>query len=155
VKRRTYIILLVVLAALLVIQLFRPERNIGDLETETDFLQVSGIPDTLAVVFLNSCYDCHSDYTRYPWYSQLAPVSWFMKNHIEQGRTHLNFSSWGLFDRAQKVGLLDQICEECKAGTMPLKSYRLLHEQARLGPDEIEAICDWSESEAMNILGSE
>ena len=82
-KRRTYIILLVVLAALLVIQLFRPERNIGDLETETDFLKVSGIPDTLAVVFLNSCYDCHSDYTRYPWYSQIAPVSWFMKIHIE------------------------------------------------------------------------
>jgi hypothetical protein len=153
--RRIYIILLILLAALLLTQFFRPEKNVGTLDSKTDFLQASGIPDTLAAVFLNSCYDCHSDDTRYPWYSNIAPVSWFLNKHIEEGRSQLNFSSWGSLDKAEKISLLDGICEECKAGSMPLRSYLIMHGSARLEPDKIESICDWAESEAMDIITSE
>ena len=153
--RRIYVILLILLAAILLIQIFRPEKNLGVLETEADFLQVSGIPDTLKAVFLNSCYDCHSNCTRYPWYSQIAPVSWYLNKHIKEGRDHLNFSSWGILDKAQKISLLSEICEECEAGVMPLNSYLLIHRDARLRPDEIESICEWAESEAMRELALE
>ena len=153
--RRIYVILLILLVTILLIQFFRPEKNLGFMETETDFLQVSGIPDTLAAVFLNSCYDCHSNSTRYPWYSQIVPVSWYLNKHIKEGKAHLNFSSWGIQDKAQKISLLNEISEVCKDGIMPLSSYLLLHRDARLGPDEIESISEWTESEAMKILVSD
>ena len=136
-------------------QFFRPEKNLGNLETEKDFLQVSMVPDTLASVFLNSCYNCHSNNTRYPWYNNVSPLSWYLNKHILDGKEHLNFSSWGTLDKAQKISKLDEICEECKNGAMPLKSYVLVHRDEKLSPDEIEAICEWAESEAMNILSSE
>jgi len=99
-----------ILIILLIMQLFRPERNLGEIDTADDFIQVSLVPDTLARVFLNSCYDCHSDYTNYPWYGNLAPASWILNRHINEGKAQMNFSSWGVLDKAQKISLLDQIC---------------------------------------------
>ena len=153
--RRIYAILLILLAIILLMQFFQPEKNLGDLETEADFLQVSRVPDTLAAVLMNSCYDCHSDNTMYPWYGHIAPVSWFLNKHIEEGKDHLNFSSWGNLNKAQKVSSLNEICEQCKTGFMPMKSYLIIHREARLGPDEIESICEWAESEAMKTLTKE
>ncbi len=153
--RRFSIFLLILLGILIVLQFFRPEKNLGEFDTPSDFLLVSMVPDTLAAVFLNACYDCHSDHTRYPWYSQVSPVSWYLNHHIEEGRTHLNFSTWGTLDKGKKISILDEICEECKAGTMPLKSYLLMHRDTRLSPDQMESICKWAEKEAMRILTSE
>ena len=152
--RRLWIFLGFILAALLVMQFFRPEENLGEADTADDFIQVSQVPDTLARVFLTSCYDCHSNYTNYPWYGNIAPASWFLNSHIREGRARLNFSSWAVLDKAQKISRLDQICEECTSGSMPLNSYVLIHRSAALGADEIEAICAWAEKEAMEIMGS-
>jgi len=143
-----------ILIILLIMQLFRPERNLGEIDTADDFIQVSLVPDTLARVFLNSCYDCHSDYTNYPWYGNLAPASWILNRHINEGKAQMNFSSWGVLDKAQKISLLDQICDECTNGSMPLKSHLLIHRSTVLGADNIEAICDWAEQEAMEIMSS-
>jgi len=151
--RRVYIYAGLVFIVLLV-QFFRPEKNLGEINTADDFIQVSQVPDTLARIFLNSCYDCHSGNTNYPWYGSLAPASWFLNNHISEGKVQLNFSSWGLMDKAQKISQLDQICEECSDGSMPLQSYLIIHRSAGLGADEIEAICEWAEQEAMEIMSS-
>ncbi len=153
--RRIYVLLLVLLGAFLILQFFQPDKNLGNPEPDTDFLRVSRVPDTLAAVFLTSCYDCHSDHTMYPWYNRISPVSWYLNNHIREGKSHLNFSSWGILDKAQKITLLDEICEECGDGTMPLNSYLLIHKDAVLSAGEIDAICKWAESEAMNVLTSE
>ena len=153
--RGFYVFLLILLAVFIVIQLIRPEKNLGSLDTEVDFLQVSQVPDTLAALFLNSCYDCHSDQSRYPWYNRVAPVSWYLNKHIIEGKSHLNFSSWGILDKVQKISVLDQICEECTIGTMPLKSYLFIHGDARLGEEDIKTICEWAEAEAMQILTAE
>jgi len=150
--RKSTIILLILLGVLIIMQFFRPDRNIGDPETEQDLLQVSMVPDTLAAYLLKACYDCHSDNTRYPWYSRVSPFSWYLHNHIEDGRAQLNFSSWGILDKAQKISMLDQICEECTSGSMPMKSYLLIHRDARPGPAQIESICEWADAEAMKIL---
>ena len=154
VMRRFWIIAGGILLVLLLIQFIRPQKNQGIIKSAEDFIQVTQVPDTLARVFLNSCYDCHSNHTSYPWYNSLAPVSWFLNKHVVEGKAHLNFSSWGFLDRAQKISMLDEICEECSDGIMPLKSYTLIHRSADLSPREIEAICDWSEQEAMNIMSS-
>ncbi len=150
--RRTLIYLILLVAALILIQFIRPENNLGELESETDLVQVSQVPDTLASIFLNSCYDCHSNHTRYPWYGNLAPFSWYLNKHVVEGKAHLNFSSWGLMDKAQKISQLDQICEEISSGSMPLKSYLLIHRSSRLSSHDIMAICNWADSEALEIL---
>jgi len=152
-RRRIYLVLVV--AALILIQFFRPEKNLGEPDPETDFIRVSHVPDTLASVFLHSCYDCHSNHTIYPWYSSVAPFSWYLKRHIDEGKAHLNFSSWGIMDKAQKITQLDQICEEITYGTMPLKSYLWIHTSSKLSEQEIKAICEWAESEALEILTGE
>jgi hypothetical protein len=153
--RRRLIYLVSVAAALILIQFIRPEQNLGELDTEIDFIQASGVPDTLASIILNSCYDCHSDHTRYPWYSSLAPVSWYLNRHVVEGKAHLNFSSWGIMDKAKKVTQLDQICEEITYGAMPLNSYLLIHRSSKLSEKDIQAICEWTESEALKILTEE
>lgn len=153
--RRRLIYLVSVLAVLILIQFIRPEKNLGELHTETDFMLVSEVPDNLTSIFLNSCYDCHSNHTRYPWYSNVAPISWYLNKHVEEGKAHLNFSSWGIMDKAQKVTQLDQICEECTHGSMPLNSYLLIHRSSKLNEQDIKSICDWTESEALRILTAE
>ena len=154
VMRRFWLVAGGVILVLLLIQFHRPEQNLGEINIAEDFFQVSMVPDTLARTFLNSCYDCHSNNTNYPWYGNLAPASWYLNKHVLEGKAHLNFSSWGLLDKAKKVSMLDEICEECSNGSMPLKSYTLIHRSAGLSAKEIEAICEWSEQEAMNILRS-
>ncbi len=150
--RRIYFFLAVFLGVFLIIQLIRPERNMGKLDSEEDFLQVSQMPDTLAGIFMNSCYDCHSNHTHYPWYGKVAPMSWYLSKHVTEGKSHLNFSLWGLLDKAEKISGLNEICEECTSGSMPMKSYLLLHKSATLDAGEIEAICGWAEKRAMEIM---
>jgi hypothetical protein len=152
--RRFYLITGIILATLLAMQLIRPEKNLGEIDAADDFIQVSQVPDTLARIFLNSCYDCHSNNTNYPWYGNLAPASWLLSSHIKEGNENLNFSSWAVLDKAQKISRLDQICHECTNGSMPLNSYLLIHRSATLEIDEIEAICEWAEQEAMEIMSS-
>lgn len=143
------------IAVLILIQFIRPEKNLGELHVETDLMHVSQVPDSLATVFLNSCYDCHSNKTNYPWYGKVAPFSWYLNGHIKEGKAHVNFSSWGIMDKAQKITALDEICEEITDGAMPLKSYLLIHRSSRLSEQDIRAVCEWAESEGLEILNAE
>lgn len=152
--RRSYLFLGLLLLVILLIQLIRPEKNLGESSPPEDFILASRVPDTLASIFQNSCYDCHSDRTNYPWYGNIAPATWLMNRHIKAGKAHLNFSSWAVMDKAKKISQLDQICSECSGGSMPLSSYLLLHRSATLGPDNIEAICDWAYKESIEIMNS-
>ena len=94
-----------------------------------------------------SCGDCHSNKTRWPWYSRVAPVSWFVIDHVNEGREHLNFSEWGRYDTSEREEMLEHICKEVKSGAMPLSSYTRLHSDAILSPDDQRALCDWANSQ--------
>jgi hypothetical protein len=153
--RKKLIYLVAIVSALILIQFIRPEKNLGEPDTGTDFIHASKVPDTLAGILLNSCYDCHSNRTRYPWYGNVAPFSWLMNRHIEEGKAHLNFSSWGIMDQAQKITQLEQISEEITSGAMPLKSYLLIHRSSRLSKQDRETISKWAESESLGILKGE
>lgn len=84
------------------------------------------ITPQVATILEQSCNDCHSNKTRWPWYSHVAPVSWFVIDHVDHGRSHLNFSDWGRFDPREAEEMLGMICKEVQSGAMPL----LLHSTA-------------------------
>jgi len=99
-----------------------------------------------------SCFDCHSNQVRFPWYSKLAPSSWFLADHINEGKSHLNFSEWEDYSNREKIGLLEEIKDEVESGNMPLKSYLLIHRNARLNAEEISALLTWAGEATEKIL---
>ena len=104
------------------------------------------------VAILNrSCIDCHSNKTRWPWYSNVAPVSWFVIDHVNEGRQNMNVSEWGRYTERDTDGLLKQICKQVKAGAMPLSSYTPLHPGSSLSPDDVKTLCDWTTAERARI----
>ena len=101
----------------------------------------------VAAILDRSCNDCHSNQTRWPWYSNVAPVSWFVIDHVDEGRQNLNFSEWGRYTQREVDGLLQQICREAQAGAMPLSSYTPLHHGSTLSAADVKVLCDWTNAE--------
>lgn len=139
-------------AVLLVIQFFQPEKNIKPVDPAEDLLMQTSPPEHLADLIKSSCYDCHSNQTVYPWYSKIAPVSWYLQKHITKGKEELNVSEYGSLDKADKIKVLVDFCEVVEAGTMPLVSFTLIHKAAKLSQEDKEAICIWSEEEALKVM---
>ena len=105
----------------------------------------------LTAILDRSCIDCHSNKTRWPWYSNVAPVSWFVIDHVNHGRSHLNFSEWGTYDTRRQRELLNQSCAEVKGGAMPLSSYTPLHPGSKLTMQDVGVICDWAAQENLRL----
>ena len=93
-----------------------------------------------------ACFDCHSNETKWPWYSRVAPVSWLVADHVKDGRKNLNFSTWPVLDPGAESHLLHEIEEVIEGGEMPLKSYLLGHPEARLSDAEKNMILRWAGS---------
>ena len=106
--------------------------------------QVSGIID-------RSCRDCHSNKTVWPWYSNVAPVSWFVIGHVNEGRQMMNLSEWGRLDREQQDRKLRQICDEVQDGAMPLSSYTPMHPGSTLSEQDKKTLCDWIDAERARL----
>jgi len=90
-----------------------------------------------------ACYDCHSNETKWPWYSYVAPASWFVAGHVDDARGHLNYSEWPAFDLEEQEHLFEEMWEMLSEGEMPLKSYTLIHRDARLTDEERAALLEW------------
>lgn len=97
-------------------------------------------------ILRRSCFDCHSNETRWPWYSGIAPMSWQVVGHVDHGRSHLNFSAW---NKSQSAKLIQDICEEVENGEMPIRSYLLMHPHSKLSAGDLEALCAWSNRAAL------
>lgn len=140
------------IAVIIILQFFRPEQNNAPFDPELDMLALVSPQEEMAELIRNACYDCHSNQTRYPWYSLISPVSWYLNKHIVEGKEDLNFSEYGKLEKSDKIGVLADFCDVLDAGTMPLQSYRLLHKDARLTQEEREMLCEWSEMEALKVM---
>ena len=116
--------------ALIAIQLVPVERTNPAITKE-----VAWDSPTTRALAERACFDCHSNKTRWPWYSFVAPMSWRVADHVRLGRSDLNFSEW---DQPNKD--LDDVIEEIEEGEMPLRSYLRLHGEARLSEEEKEAL---------------
>ena len=138
--KRTRIILIALAAIFVIIQLIPVERAnppvVSDLEA----------PPPVKDVLKRACYDCHSNETKWPWYSYVAPVSWLIAHHVEEGREHLNFSTWGQMGAERRRHKAHEIREEVEAGKMPLPIYLFAHPDAALDDGEKARIGEWSAS---------
>jgi len=123
---------------LVAMQLIRPERSNPPVKPESALDAQYEVPAEVERILERACADCHSNRTKWPWYSQVAPVSWLLADHVKDGRRHMN-----LDDLSEDVSVKD-ICKELRLGTMPMKGYLLLHPEAKLSGAEIQAVCAWA-----------
>jgi hypothetical protein len=139
-----HVVPLVSVVALAGIQAVRPARTNPITPSNADLRAHVRLPPEVSGILARGCGDCHSNRTRWPWYSQVAPVSWFVIDHVNHGRRHLNFSEWSTYDGDRRDTLLEGICEETSAGRMPMPSYLLIHRDARLASSDVQRLCDWA-----------
>jgi len=143
-RRITRIILKVLLVVLILIQFIRPQKNITNGIDVNDITAKYIVPAEIQDILKVSCYDCHSNNTRYPWYWQIQPVSWYMNGHIADAKRDLNFSAFASYAIRKQYKLFDNINKEVKNGDMPLGSYTLIHRDAILSDTQRLLITNWA-----------
>jgi hypothetical protein len=143
---------MVVAACLLVIvQFIRPAKTNPAADASLAIESHVQVDPKVSAILDRSCVDCHSNKTRWPWYSHVAPVSWFVIDHVNEGRKELNLSEWGTYDSRRQLGKLRQICREVTDGAMPLSSYTPMHAGSSLTPDDVKTLCDWSDAQRAQL----
>ncbi len=139
----------------LAIQFVRPARtNPAVDESQTIFARTQMTPQ-VAAILNRSCADCHSNKTAWPWYTNVAPVSWFIVNHVNEARPRLNLSAWGKLDRDRQSKKLQQMCDEVSDGGMPLSTYTPLHPGSKPAPADVKIFCDWTDAERARLAKTE
>ncbi len=132
---------LVLVIALVVMQFIRPDKNESGYESVAFFEKETQPTTELQTILKDKCYDCHSNQTMYPWYSNIAPVSYWISHHVEEGKEHFNVSDWDSYSLKKKDHKLEELVEEVEEGEMPLDSYTWLH--GNLTEDEKNVLIDW------------
>lgn len=139
-------ILFGLLAVVVIIQFFRIDKTNPPVNRALDIMNVVPVPPEIKSILKTSCYDCHTNETVYPWYTNVAPVSWWIKKHIDDGRDELNFSDWGNYSLRRKDHKLDEIVEMIDEEEMPLPSYLIAHGDARLNAEQKALLVDWAKA---------
>ena len=133
------------------LQFVRPARTNPSVDqSQTIYARLQMTPEVSAIL-VRSCHDCHSNSTRWPWYSNVAPASWLLIDHVNEGRQHLNFSDWGKLDKRRADKRLEEICEQVTDKLMPIDSYTWIHRSAKLSDADIKTLCDWTEAERARL----
>ncbi len=138
---------------LVVMQAVRPARTNPSSNAAQHIQAVQAVTPEVNALFSRACNDCHSNSTVWPWYSNVAPLSWLLVNDVREGRSALNFSEWAGYDRQKQAKLLQEICEEVRDGEMPPATYTFAHSQARLGDAGRQALCSWTRSAGTGLPG--
>ncbi|MEP7212260.1 MAG: heme-binding domain-containing protein [Acidobacteriota bacterium] len=143
-KKILKIVLIVLAVAFVVAQFIRPDQ-VNPAINPAETLDASvAVPDNVSAILQRSCSDCHTNTTAYPWYSQISPFSWFLNNHIQDGRRELNWSVWNTYSAKKKSKKLEEVCEQVKTGEMPLPSYLWIHRDAVMQEGDANILCDWA-----------
>ncbi|MCD6010991.1 MAG: hypothetical protein K0Q79_853 [Flavipsychrobacter sp.] len=139
-------IFIILLVAFVAIQFIRPEKNNNATASADDLNALYPIPDSVQHILKKACYDCHSNNTAYPWYFNIQPVTWWMDDHIEEGKDELNFSEFGKRKIEGRIKKLKKVAKEVEEGEMPLDSYTWIHKDAVLTEQEKNTIITWARS---------
>jgi cytochrome c5 len=142
------IVLAVIVAGM---QFIRPARTNPPVDESHTIQAQAHVTPEVAAILDRSCNDCHSNQTRWPWYTNVAPVSWFVISHVNDGRRQMNFSDWAQYSTDDQQGYLKKICREVKSGGMPLSSYLWLHHEAKLSDEDVKALCDWASAGSQRL----
>ncbi len=150
-KAIKYIIYTLFVGMVIIQFISRPEKMAEPIDLNKDMLSVLSVTGELNTLFKTACYDCHSNQPIYPWYSNIAPVSWWINDHMVEGRDELNFSEWGAYSKRRRDHKLEEMVEELEAKKMPLPSYRRVHWDAKLNTEQISMVKKWASLEREKI----
>jgi len=126
-KKLIRIVLILLLVVLVVIQFIRPDKNNEGYDSVVEFENETKPSVQVASLLKENCYDCHSNQTQYPWYAEIAPISYFLADHIKEGKEELNISNWRTYSLKKKDHKLEELIEKIEEKEMPLESYTLIH----------------------------
>ena len=156
-KKTLKIVAGVLLLGLVIMQLFRPDRANPASDPLISVNNQMPVPPQVLTILERSCYDCHSNKTRWPWYSNIAPVSWLVARDVADGRKRLNFSEWGAYNQKRRASKMEDISDEVDRGDMPLGKYLLIHRDAVLSSADKEALLAWAgrAADSLKALGGE
>ncbi|WP_010523271.1 heme-binding domain-containing protein [Aquimarina agarivorans] len=132
----------VVVLVLVVLQFFVKKDNIASYESVAKFEASVNLPNEVKAIFRESCYDCHSNHTKYPWYASIGAINLMIDHHIEEGKEHLNFSEWDKYPEARQLHKLAEVHEEVEENEMPIKAYKLTH--GDLTAKQKQTLLEWS-----------
>jgi cytochrome c len=134
------------------LSLIHPWGNLRANSGGSAILAGANAPDEIRASLLQKCGDCHSNNTRWPLYSMIAPSSWLVEHDVNEGREHMNLSSWEKYSIDSRIDLLGKMGSQLRQGKMPLKQYLLLHPEARLSESERKLIVDWTKAERKRLM---
>jgi hypothetical protein len=125
------------------LQFVRPDRTNPAVQPAASL--TARTPPEVTAILARSCRDCHSNETRWPWYTNVSPMSWLVANHVHHGRDHFNYSEWTTYPPDDQDKFLGAMCDLIKRERMPIPSYLLLHRDAKLSAADVGALCTWSD----------
>jgi lysozyme family protein len=128
------------------LQFTSPARTNPSFDEKQTLQSLENVPPEVSNIFARSCNDCHSNQTNWRWYTHIAPVSWFVVGHVNDGRADLNFSEWGSYSERMRETRLKAVCALVEKDRMPLESYVWVHSEADLSANDAKIICDWSKT---------
>ncbi|MCS6929279.1 MAG: heme-binding domain-containing protein [Saprospiraceae bacterium] len=143
-----YRILAVLALAFIAIQFIRSNRSVPVVDAAQDLCTTLRAPSEVRTLLRAACYDCHSYQTHYPWYGQVAPISWWLDHHVKEAREHINFSVFGSMPPHEQTEALEACSEVVLDGEMPLRSYTWIHAEARLTAEQRRSLAAWFSDQA-------
>lgn len=135
-------ILFTVFILIVIMQFIQPDRT-SETTQSLDITKAYTVPANIQAILTRSCYDCHSNSTRYPWYTYIQPLGWWMASHIREGKSELNFDEFGDYSSRRQKSKIKAIAESIKDETMPLPSYTLMHRSAKLSEKDKKLLIQW------------
>ncbi len=147
-------IVLALLALFVVIQVVRPSRENPPVDPAQTIFATGKVPADIHAIIDRSCNDCHTNTVKWPWYSNVAPMSWLVAHDVKEGREELNFSTWAAYAPRRQAHKLEELCEQVNEGKMPLSNYVAIHGEAKLSPADRNRVCEWANALRAEIIAA-
>ncbi len=129
---------------MVMLQFVQPTRNLGFAEGKEDISVALNVPVEIKSFLQKSCYDCHSNATVYPWYTNIQPLGLWIQHHVDEGKQELNFSTFNLYSPKKKAHKMEEIIEMVETNEMPLNAYTWIHKEAVLNAADKSALLLWA-----------
>lgn len=136
---------------LIAIQFIRPSRNKSETLSANDISHKYTVSSYMQTTLQTACFDCHSNNTKYPWYTNIQPVGWWMQKHVNDGKRHLNFSEFLSYDPKKANHKMEEVAETVDEGSMPLDSYLWIHKDAKLSAEQKDSVMAWAKQVQQEI----
>jgi hypothetical protein len=145
-RRILKVVLIILIIVFIIIQFIRPAKNSREEIATNEIAAKFDVPENVRQILNVSCYDCHSNTTKYPWYWHVQPGAWILSNHFNDGKKEVNFSIFSTYPAAKQYRKFKEIGEQVQKGEMPLSSYTFIHRDAVLNAQQKQLLEDWAAS---------